>query len=352
MLRLTNGLPVILQSSGLSSTVSLRVITPTVQFAATVPAVLDRPGRGMATLKYDILAEELNETLARARTALESATRGTPGPQIDRPDPVAVLQHEFETSLGLDLTPAPVPLSAPASLVPFAMILTGDFDPADARQAMENLFGGFEYRAFKPPAEFTVQGIDERHTRLAVNMAQEQLGYVVPAPGPGHPQVAVWEMTRYIFSHEYEGRLGMVAISERGLVYYIGGGYHTDGRNGWITLEMGVDPHQVLVMKQLLREELQDLKRHPPTQDEIDEARHHLLGRFVSAAQSNPELADRLARHWLWFGRPVDFAEFQSQLAAVTREDIIAVLPAFTRGAVVTVTNPSSTHRKTKVMKD
>jgi predicted Zn-dependent peptidase len=171
-------------------------------------------------------------------------------------------------------------------------------------------------------------------------VAQVQLGYVVRAPVPGEPAAAAWQMALYIFSHGYEGRLGREAIGNRGLIYYIDSDYQTDGRNGWITLSMGVDPDKMPAMQQLFRATLNELMDNPPSQQEVDEARQHLLGRYRSAAQSNPELADRLARDWLWYGQPLTYKDLQHRLDAVQRQDIIDLLPAFISGTTVSILNP------------
>jgi len=168
-------------------------------------------------------------------------------------------------------------------------------------------------------------------------VAQERLGYLVRAPGPRQPDAAAWWMTLYVLSHGYEGRLGKAAISRRGLAYYIDSAYRTDGDTGWITLGIGVDPAKLPAMRELLRAELARLQTEPPTQAEIDEARSHLLGRFVSAAQGNEEIADRLAREWLWYGQLLDFPALEARLGAVTRERVLELLPQFTTGTVVTV---------------
>jgi predicted Zn-dependent peptidase len=149
-------------------------------------------------------------------------------------------------------------------------------------------------------------------------------------------------MARYIFSHGYEGRLGKEAFANRGLVYYIDTHYESDGQNGWITLDMGVDSDKLPAMKKLLRTTLNELKEHPPTQAEVDEARQHLLGRYRSAAQSNSELADRLARDWFWYGRPLALEELQQRLDAVERQDVIDLVPDFTAGATVSILNPQA----------
>jgi predicted Zn-dependent peptidase len=95
-------------------------------------------------------------------------------------------------------------------------------------------------------------------------------------------------------------------------------------------------------MRELLREELARLVSEPPTQADLDEARRHLLGRQLSAAQSNRELADRLAREWLWHGALPGYEDLQARLERVTLQDLLDALPAVTAGTIVAVRNPSA----------
>ena len=173
-------------------------------------------------------------------------------------------------------------------------------------------------------------------------VAQEQLGYVVEVPEPNEQTVAAWQIALYILSHGYEGRLGKEAISRRGLVYYIGSAYATDGTRDWLTLSTGVDPRNLRAMKALLREQLDLLLTKPPLQAEIDAARSHLLGRSISAAQSNRELADALARQWVFSQGLESTDELRKRLSDTTRDDVLAILPAFVRGTIAPSRDPAA----------
>jgi predicted Zn-dependent peptidase len=145
----------------------------------------------------------------------------------------------------------------------------------------------------------------------------------------------------YILSHGYEGRLGKEAIGRQGLVYYIDSAYQTDGGNDWIVLQMGVDPAKMPAMERVLKVQIERLLTDPPSVQEIEEARAHLLGRFISASQSNQELADDLARQWIWYREILSVEEWAQQLAAVQREDLLGLLPEFTRGSIIKIRSPN-----------
>jgi predicted Zn-dependent peptidase len=146
-------------------------------------------------------------------------------------------------------------------------------------------------------------------------------------------------MLLYVLSHGYEGRLGVEAITRRGLVYYIDSQYQSDGENGRITLAIGVDPSKLDAMRALFEETLKGLAEEPPSDAEMAEARTHLRGRRLSAAQSNEEISAALLAEWVGHERLLSDDEFAAALSAVSHPDIARVTPAFLSGTTVVVRN-------------
>ena len=167
---------------------------------------------------------------------------------------------------------------------------------------------------------------------IARSLPQGALGYVVRAPMPGTREGHAWQMLNYIFCHDYSGRLGRSAIGDKGLAYYIASEYRTDGRRGWIALFAGVDPAKADPLEDELKQQLDGLVTDPPSAAEIDAARRHLLGRDLSAAQSNEELADRLARQFVETGGLRNRSALAAALDSIRPGDIAAAAAAFGRG--------------------
>jgi len=120
-------------------------------------------------------------------------------------------------------------------------------------------------------------------------------------------------------------------------VYYIDSRYRSDGRNAWITLAVGVDPGKLPDLEALLAAELECLRDEPPTIDEIEEAKRHFLGRARSAAQSNQELSQLIAEHWLWYGDTVAPKTLDRMLGRIGRQDVLDAVPGFIEGVTVVV---------------
>ncbi len=221
-----------------------------------------------------------------------------------------------------------------ASARPALVTVVGDLDPRAAQAMLRKVFGSMRPADAKP-AEAMAPARDE--ARLGV---QTGLRYSVPAPAPAQPQALAWQLALYVLSHGYEGRLGIEAIRNGGLVYDIDGRYESDGARAWIELMTAVDSRKLAAMEALLREELQRLREDPPTAAELAEARQHMLGREQTAAQSNEEIAAELARQWLWYGKLREPGELARELAAVTDAEVRDILPAFTGGTITTGETP------------
>jgi predicted Zn-dependent peptidase len=131
--------------------------------------------------------------------------------------------------------------------------------------------------------------------------------------------------------------LGVAAISRRGLVYYIDAEYLSDRAAGRLSLAIGVDPAKLDEMRTLMCETLQGLAGTPPTETEVEEAKSYLLGRRLSAAQSNQEVSAELIEDWVGHGGLVSDAAFAEAVNAVSRQDVERVIPAFLAGTTIVV---------------
>ncbi|MDX1380096.1 MAG: insulinase family protein [Xanthomonadales bacterium] len=333
---LDSGTVAIAQRSPLSPTVRLEAVLAGAVEVDDAEVHSHDPAWGYTTAAVDLLPAELPDALAALAAGVSGAQAVDANAGPDGADPLAHLDWHFREILGLRAV-------SPAG-GPVLVVASGDLDPTATLAQIDSTFGAMPPSGVAPPPGTVVApGPSVRmqvQYRLDRAFAQEALGYVVPAPGAREADAAAWQVAVYLLSHGYEGRLGKEAISRRGLVYYIDAAYGSDGWNGWVTLATGVDPDKLPDMRRLLWSELQRLLDEPPTRAELDEARQHLLGRRLSAAQSNEELAGRHARDWLWYGALPDHGQIEERLERITLDDLHRILPAFTTGTVISVRNP------------
>ena len=305
----------------------LRVLVPS-NTAATEDAEMtpDEPVWRHTSLSWRFRAGELARTATRARKALASLRNAKP--EASSKDP--------ETRLGQTLRDL---LSAgPRRLVtrtPPVVVAVGDLQEDQALAILESTF-----RSLSRAGADTTPPLKIKRPEAIVALsdrAQSQLGYAVPIPGPRDPDFLAWRLLLYVMAHDYEGRLGKELIARRGLVYFIDARVHSDGQGAWISMAMGVNPERLAATRQRFRELMDDLRVHPPTEAEIEEAREHLIGRRLTAPQSGEEMSAFHAREWIEQGRILSQEEWEQRVRAVDREDVLRILPRFLAGATAVV---------------
>lgn len=324
---LSAGIPVIVQASDLSPTVTLSVVLPGRNFV-NADATDDSPILNHSSITSRAPARSVGSLIARTKKDLVSAKRNEPRDELQSSDPWAQLEHEFANIMRADA-------SRPAGPVaPALIVVSGDIDSGGNLKMLEEAFGDAQPGVLPVrkapefnPGELTVS--------IGMPVAQAHLGYIAPAPGPSGGDA--YRILLYILAHDYEGRFGKAAISNRGLAYYIDSQYRSDGVNGWVTMSVGVDPGKINALRELMRQELARLKSDPPSIAEIEEAKSNFIGRARSSAQSNDEIASRLATEWLWYGDIVTPKALEHRLAGISRKDIINAIDGFIRGTTITV---------------
>jgi len=322
--RLSGGLPVIVQANPASRAVTVKLL-----LSGPVENGTDEyPGLGLVTRTGT--SGELPDLLASTHNALAVellSRRGKPDVPSDYPE--TRLQQMMAERMRQE--PA-------AGLRPVVMAISGAVDAPSAYRQAERLFGGIQPAAI-PKAQSVQSASGPTRTAVHIDkpLSQGAFGYVVAAPQPATREGLASRMLLYILTHDYSGRLGRSAIADKGLIYYVGNSYPTNGGRSWITISIGVDPDKADALEAEFRRQLARLASELPTAAEVDAARQHLLGRDLSGAQTNDEIAGKLIRNFVETGGLRTYAEFKAMLDTITPADVAAAVPAFTRGTILRV---------------
>ena len=326
--RLSGGLPAIVQRNPLSNTATVELLLSAPVEGGTQPAELPGLGAVIRSGPADELAAMVGQAVSATRQR-----KATPEPRSQ--DPATRLEQlvaaQMQTQEG--------------AARPLAVIASGNFDPAQAFDLLERQLGRTApgtSRNAPPRASLARPGIVRE--RIATPLAQGGIGYVVEAPPPGTREALAWRMLLYVLTHDYSGRLGRSAINDKGIVYYIDSALRTDGARSWATLSTGVDPDKADAMEAELRSQLARLASEMPTAAETEAARQHLLGRDLTAAQSNDELAAKLARNFVETGGLLSHEQLRAALATITPADLAAAARSFGGGTIIRVDVGSRSH--------
>ncbi|MFL6736965.1 MAG: M16 family metallopeptidase [Sphingomonas sp.] len=320
--RLKSGFPAIVQTSSLSDAVTLELLFSTPVEGGVEPDDFV----GLGAIVRSGAPKDLETLVGQAAAA---ARHAEPKAEARSEDPATRLQQLIVSTTGRPRSIVPKPL---------AIILSGNIDPATAFAAIERHLGRTE--PGRPPAgasSFAVTTMSSVREQIAKPLAQGGLAYVVEGPPAGTREALAWQMLLYVLTHDYSGRLGLSAIRDKGIVYHIYSKMRTDGRRTWATISTGVDPTSADTMEGELKAELARLAAEPPTPAEVQAARDHILGRDLSAAQSNEELTARLALQFVGTGALRSHDELRTQLQDVTPADLAAAARAIVYGTIIRV---------------
>jgi len=319
--RLSGGLAAIVQANPLTDTATVEVIL-------SAPVAGGAHPEGLSGLDAVIESGSAHDLSALVRRAAETSLGKTPAKEVSSQDPATRLQQ---------LIAEQTTHRAVTAAQPLVVVVSGDIDPASAFAILERQFG--TVKAGKLPALSAASPAAPTIVRERINkpLAQGGLGYVIEGPAPGSREALARRMLLYVLTHDYSGRLGNSAIRDKGLVYHIYSIVRTDGRRTWTTISTGVDPDKADAMEAELKAQLARLVSKPPTSAEVDAARSHLLGRDLTAAQSNEELATKLSREFVETGGLRSHQQLRAILEAITPSDLAAIAPSFARGTIIRV---------------
>ncbi len=268
---------------------------------------------------------------AALRIRRDLAKLGKVRPERPSDDPETRLRQMLREVLGTSRGTA-------VGRAPAVVVAVGDLDEDEALATLARTFGPLPSSPPSKAPEPVVKA-PETVVRLA-GKAQSQLGYALPIDGPRSPALLAWRLLLYIMAHDYEGRLGRELIARRGLAYFIDARVHADRDAAWTSMTLGVNPDRLAATRQRFGELMADLRLHPPTEAEVDEAKTYLVGRRLTAPQSDDEMAAFLGREWIEQGRLLSQEEWEERVRAVSQEDVLRLVPRFLAGATAVVDTP------------
>jgi predicted Zn-dependent peptidase len=317
---LSGGLPAIVQRNPLSNAVTVELLVLGAAQHGTHPA--DLPGLDAVVRSGPPL--ELG-TLVSDSLAAASEPMAKPEPLSQ--DPATRLEQLIAAQIGV--------LKAPPK--PLAVIVSGNLEPGRAFDVLETKLGRTAPATLAKSPSTAGSPVRLVSERIKKPLSQGALGYVVEGPSPDSREALAWRMLLYVLTHDYSGRLGRSAISDKGLVYHIYSSVRTDGRRSWATLSTGVDPDKADAMEAEFGAQIARLATEPPTASELDAARNHLIGRDLTEAQSNPEIAAKLAKEFIEIKGLRSHKQLIELLQDITPADLVAAAPLFANGTMIRV---------------
>jgi zinc protease len=232
------------------------------------------------------------------------------------------------------------------------LALSGRFDPAAARAAVERAFGDWERSAGadrpEPPEISRQTAPVERIVHADKAQANLYLGHLgVRRTHPDYYDLLVLD-TILGSSPGFTSRIPRILRDEQGLAYStfanVTGSAGVDP--GRFVAYIGTSPENLERAVAGLRAEIERIVREPVEPEELETAKSYLTGSFVFKFQTNAQIAGYLIDAEI-FGPGFDFLERYPRLVeAVTVEDVARVAREHIDPAAMTLVVVGPTHVK------
>lgn len=324
---LSSGLPVAFQENRATDTVAIELLLSAPLSGDDVSS--DTPGLGVVSRTGP--ADRLPQLIAEARYELARELLSSRRLKAMPSDDPETRFHQLAAE-----TMQPAPSHGPR---PVLVAISGAVDRVSAERLAQSQLGTIKPAALEKAAtpDAMPASLQTRRVTISKPRSQGAFGYIVRAPAPGTRDGVAWRLLRYILTHDYSGRLGRSAIMDKGLAYYIASAYPTDGARGWVKIWAGVDPPKADALEKEFREQLAALVTRRPSAAEVEAAKRNLVGRDISAAQSNAEIVHKLTLQFIEKGQLQSHAEFERLVMSITPAEIEKAIPAFDAGTILRV---------------
>jgi zinc protease len=204
------------------------------------------------------------------------------------------------------------------------LVVVGDFDEAEALRDIERAFGDLEPAAEIPrnPTQEPAQN-GERRSVVRFDVRSPTVAAAWHAPKAGHPDGPALDVAGQILSSGRSSRLYRRLVYQEQQALSAQGGYWELKDAGlffaFASVRPGASTDRV---EALLFEEVENLRSHEVSAEELAKAKKQLEVDLVSGLATTHALANRFGNDFVTFGRVRSIEEQLAALSAVTAADV------------------------------
>ena len=228
------------------------------------------------------------------------------------------------------------------------LTLVGDFQPAQARQLIQQYFGAIPSAPAPPPVtcDNPFRSLPRRDTIHDANATLPAFMATYGAVPVGHADSYALELLSTIVGGGSSSRLNQRLVKQERAASLAA--LFPDTRRGpgllffYLRSNQGVDAGR---LETLLDEELAKLLRDGVTEAELERAKNQQRAGFIRGLQTAMGRAETLQQYTLFFGDPAAIRTALDPYQAVTRDDVLRVARQYLRpdNRAVVVTIPGRT---------
>ncbi|HKV79487.1 MAG TPA: pitrilysin family protein [Candidatus Sulfotelmatobacter sp.] len=313
------------------------------------------PGPDSTSISFSCLKSDLDDVFKAFQDVLQNpefrddkidiAKKGEEDSISRRNDDVGGIAHREATKLayGADNPYARVPEYATVAAItrqdlidwhkkyvhPNSIILgiSGDFDSAAMEARLRSAFESWpKGESFPPFPKNELQYTPAKPGYYFVSkedVNQSNIRMVAPGTTRDNPDYYAISVFNEAFGGGFSSRLFNDIRTKRGLAYGVGGGVGTNfGHLGILQIAMSTKSESTVDAIQALDEDIDDLSKHPITDDEIQRAKDAILNAFVFRLDSPDKiLGERMV--YEYYGYPPDWLDkYQDEVKKVNAADV------------------------------
>jgi zinc protease len=202
--------------------------------------------------------------------------------------------------------------------------VTGDFDPDAMEAKLKAAFDSWQrgpalpkFQAAIEPAKPGIYFVEKD------DVNQSEIQMVELGTRRDNPDFYAIEVLNELFGGSFASRLVEDIRTKRGLAYEVGGGIGTSfDHPGLVRIDMGTKSGTTVAAIQALDEDIDGLKKNPPTTEELKKSKDDILNSFIFEFDSKSKvLAERMG--YEFYGYPADFLErYREGIEKVTKADV------------------------------
>ncbi len=205
------------------------------------------------------------------------------------------------------------------------IVMVGDFNPTEAVKLVEKYFGDIPGQS-APPKVKTVEPEQKGERRVEIEFeANPYIAISYHIPAVGHPDLYALDILSSLLSEGRTARLYKSLIEDKRIAVmahaYNGIGKYPDT---FTFIAVPRAPHTVAEVESAFYEEIEKLKKSPPTDWEVQKIKNQLEADFIRDLNSASGLANEIGQFevlsdWRYINT------FMDKLTQVTAEDVMRV---------------------------
>jgi len=137
-----------------------------------------------------------------------------------------------------------------------------------------------------------------------------------------HPKKYALQVLSNILGEGMSSRLFTRIREELGAAYYIKSGVDLFLDHGYLAVSCGSKQTETLKVIKTILEEFNKLKKEPPSKDEIEKSKNHLIGNFILSLETSDELASFYGAQEILTQKITDPKEIINKIKNVKPEEI------------------------------